>query len=214
MKTIEQNKLLDIIQWVIICFLMLVCVGHSLSKCSRDKKDEIELRKEQAYIKIYDSQNIKQLKEQNKALHDSIDKLKNAESGIEIKYVYKYVTDTIRVDRFVYNENDSVYHYVTDNDTISCEFDVKAQQLEWVKNKFTVNDKFMIINREKDGENQLIINHSPNVEIENVDAWHRPNNKNMWYNNFHFGIQAGYGYGIINHKPDLFIGVGVTYVIK
>lgn len=214
MKTIEQNKLLDIIQWVIIVFLMVVCVGHSVSKCSRDKKDEIELRKEQTYIKIYESQNIKQLKEKNEALYDSINKLKNAESGIEIRYVYKYVTDTIKVDRFVYNSNDSVYHYMTDNDTISCEFDVKAQQLEWVKNRFTVNDKFMIINREKDGENQLIINHGPNVEVTDVDAWHRQNNINAWYNNFHFGIQAGVGWGIINKKPDVFIGIGVSYDIK
>lgn len=29
-----------------------------------------------------------------------------------------------------------------------------------------------------------------------------------------YGIQAGFGYGIINKKPDLYIGVGINYNIK
>lgn len=30
---------------------------------------------------------------------------------------------------------------------------------------------------------------------------------------WHIGAQAGYGYGIINKKPDIFVGIGVSYTI-
>lgn len=212
--TERQQKIVDIIQWICIIFLLLVCISGSILQKSKndDFIKNTEYQKEQTYIKIYESQKLDKLKKENKILHDSIKKLSDVESAVEIRYIYKYKTDTIRVENVQYV--DSVYHYSNDNDTVSYNIDVKAKDLEWLKSDFKINDKFTLINREKDGNNQMFIEHGANTTITNVDAWHRIEDKQKWYKNFHFGIQAGVGYGIINNKPDVFIGFGVSYTLK
>ena len=211
----RQKKIIDIIQWICIIFLLMVCIiGSLFKKSDNDFIKDTEYQKEQAYVKIYESQTIESLKKKNRELYDSIKRLNDVESAIEIRYKYKYVTDTITKTEFVYNTNDSVYHYHNDNDTITCDIDVKANNLEWIQNRFTINDKFMIINREKDGMNQTFINHGENTTVDAVDTWHRIEDKQKWYKNFHLGIQAGFGYGVFNRKPDIFIGVGVSYDLK
>ena len=211
----RQKKIIDIIQWICIIFLLMVCITGSLfKKSNNDFIKDTEYQKEQAYVKIYESQTIESLKKENRELYDSIRRLNDVESAIEIRYKYKYVTDTITKTEFVYNTNDSVYHYHNDNDTITCDIDVKANNLEWIQNRFTINDRFMIINREKDGMNQTFINHGENTTVDAVDTWHRIEDKQKWHKNFHLGIQAGFGYGVFNRKPDIFIGVGVSYDLK
>ena len=193
----------------------MVCIAGSIFKKSdNDFIKDTEYQKEQAYVKIYESQTIESLKKENRELYDSIRRLNDVESAIEIRYKYKYVTDTITKTEFVYNKNDSVYHYHNDNDTITCDIDVKANNIEWIQNRFTINDRFMIINREKDGMNQTFINHGENTTVDAVDTWHRIEDKQKWHKNFHLGIQAGFGYGVFNRKPDIFIGVGVSYDLK
>ena len=211
----RQKKIIDIIQWICIIFLLMVCItGSIFKKSDNDFIKDTEYQKEQAYVKIYESQTIESLKKENRELYDSIKRLNDVESAIEIRYKYKYVTDTITKTEFVYNTNDSVYHYHNDNDTITCDIDVKANNLEWIQNRFTINDRFMIINREKDGMNQTFINHGENTTVDAVDTWHRIEDKQKWHKNFHLGIQAGFGYGVFNRKPDIFIGVGVSYNLK
>lgn len=211
----RQKKIIDIIQWICIIFLLMACITDSIFKKSdNDFVKDTEYQKEQTYVKIYESQTIENLRKENRELYDSIRRLNDVESAIEIRYKYKYVTDTITKTEFVYNTNDSIYHYHNDNDTITCDIDVKANNLEWIQNRFTINDRFMIINREKDGMNQTFINHGENTTVEAVDTWHRIEDKQKWYKNFHLGIQAGFGYGVFNRKPDIFIGVGVSYDLK
>ena len=211
----RQKKIIDIIQWICIIFLLMVCItGSIFKKSDNDFIKNTEYQKEQTYVKIYESQTIESLKKENRELYDSIKRLNDVESAIEIRYKYKYVTDTITKTEFVYNTNDSVYHYHNDNDTITCDIDVKANNLEWIQNRFTINDRFMIINREKDGMNQTFIKHGENTTVDAVDTWHRIEDKQKWYKNFHLGIQAGFGYGVFNRKPDIFIGVGVSYDLK
>lgn len=211
----RQKKIIDIIQWICIIFLLMVCItGSIFKKSDNDFIKDTEYQKEQAYVKIYESQTIESLKKENRELYDSIRRLNDVESAIEIRYKYKYLTDTITKTEFVYNTNDSVYHYHNDNDTITCDIDVKANNLEWIQNRFTINDRFMIINREKDGMNQTFINHGENTTVDAVDTWHRIEDKQKWHKNFHLGIQAGFGYGVFNRKPDIFIGVGVSYDLK
>ena len=142
-----------------------------------------------------------------------------------IKFVEHYNTDTITVDKFIvqrdtviyYTENndtfikvDSVYQYTQNNDTINLNIDIKAKELKWVNVDLRLRDQFMIINREKDGVNQTLINHSGNVTIENTTMWHRKNDK-KWYQKFTISPQVGVGYGIFNKKFDVYGGVGIGY---
>ena len=210
----KQQKWVDIIQWILIIGLLCVVAGCFMySSYHKSNTATEEYNKDNTYIRIYDSQSVEALRKENEALYDSIKNIRNAETAIEIRYRYKYVTDTIYKERFVKAElNDSVYHYIQDNDTIRCEFDVKAVQLDWMRGDITINDKFRIINSEMDGLNQTYIDHSPNVTIDGVDTWHRVD-KQKWYQRFHLGPQVGIGYGIWNGKPDLYIGIGVSYDI-
>lgn len=219
MKWFTQ-KTVGIIQWLLIVVLM----GMLVSKCVNYKKikqsliTSEEYNKTNTYVRIYESKNLNKLKKENKGLYDSISKLQNVESGMIIKFKETYKTDTISVDRFVVlhdtiNKNDSIYHYAQDNDTVSLNIDVKANDLKWVSTDFSIHDQFMIINREKDGVNQTFINHSDNATIEGTSMWHKKNDL-KWYQRFTVSPQVGVGYGIFNKKADMYIGVGIGYKFK
>ena len=226
MKWFTQ-KTIDIIQWILIIGLaaMLIMQGLSYQRVRNDLVTSEEYNKENTYVRIYESQKWDKLKRENRELYDSIAKLKDVESGMVIKFVEHYNTDTITVDRFViqrdtvkyllndsieYQKIDSIYHYQQDNDTINLSIDVKAEALQWINADFQIHDQFMIINREKDGVNQTFINHSDNATVENTTMWHRKNTE-KWYNRFVISPQVGVGYGMFNKKLDVYVGAGVSY---
>lgn len=226
MKWFSQ-KTIDVIQWIIIIGLiaMLFIQGAIYQQTKKDLITAAEYNKENTYVRIYESQKLNKLKRENRELYDSISKLNNVESGMIIKFREHYNTDTITVDRFIiqhdtirfttddnntFEKVDSVYHYAQTNDTIDLNIDVKAKELKWCTADFTIRDQFIIINREKDGVNETIINHSDNATIDGSTMWHRQSNK-KWYQRFNIGPQLGLGYGMINKKFDTYIGVGITY---
>lgn len=210
--TDKQKKWVDIIQWALILLLMVVCLfDYFGGRSTRTYQPSAELQRENTYIKIYDSQRIENLKNENKALHDSIKNIRNAETAVEVRYLIKHTTDTIKETQFVRDlANDSIYHYTADNDTVQMNIDVKAAQLDWVQSSFSIRDKFRIINAEEDGENHLYVDHSPNVTIEGVDAWHREPQKKKWYNHIHAGPAVGFGYGITSRQVDVFVGGAIV----
>lgn len=211
MKKLFTQKTIDVIQWVFIVALalMLIVQGINYRQTKRDLVTSAEYNKENTYVRIYESQKLNKLKQENKELYDSIAKLQDVESGMVIKFIEHYNTDTIKVDKFIV-QRDSVYHYTQNNDTVNLNIDVKAKKLEWVNADFKLHDQFMIINREKDGVNQTFINHSNNATIENTTMWHRKNDK-KWYQKFNVSPQIGVGYGMFNKKIDVYVGVGVGY---
>ncbi len=229
MKWFTQ-KTIDIIQWVFIIGLiaMLVIQGVNYQQTKKDLVTSAEYNKENTYVRIYESQRLDKLKRENRELYDSIKKLNDVESGMVIKFREHYVTDTIMVDKFVvqrdtirvvadnnkvYESVVSIYHYTQNNDTVNLDIDIKAKELQWCKADFTISDQFMIINREKDGVNQTLINHSDNATIESTTMWHRKDTK-KWYQRFTISPQIGVGYGMINRKVDTYVGVGVGYQFK
>ena len=229
MKWFTQ-KTIDIIQWGFIIGLiaMLVIQGVNYQQTKKDLVTSAEYNKENTYVRIYESQRLDKLKRENRELYDSIKKLNDVESGMVIKFREHYVTDTIMVDKFVvqrdtirvvadnnkvYESVDSIYHYTQNNDTVNLDIDIKAKELQWCKADFTISDQFMIINREKDGVNQTLINHSDNATIESTTMWHRKDTK-KWYQRFTISPQIGVGYGMINRKVDTYVGVGVGYQFK
>lgn len=229
MKWFTQ-KTIDVIQWGFIIGLiaMLVIQGVNYQQTKKDLVTSAEYNKENTYVRIYESQRLDKLKRENRELYDSIKKLNDVESGMVIKFREHYVTDTIMVDKFVvqrdtirvvadnnkvYESVVSIYHYTQNNDTVNLDIDIKAKELQWCKADFTISDQFMIINREKDGVNQTLINHSDNATIESTTMWHRKDTK-KWYQRFTISPQIGVGYGMINRKVDTYVGVGVGYQFK
>ena len=96
----SKQKLIDVIQWILIIGLSIVLlIGFIRQNEAFIKNADYE--KNNTYVKIYESQNISKLKKENKALYDSIKKLKNVESAIEIRYKYRYKTDTVYLSKSV-----------------------------------------------------------------------------------------------------------------
>lgn len=71
----SKQKLIDVIQWILIIGLSIVLlIGFIRQNEAFIKNADYE--KNNTYVKIYESQNISKLKKENKALYDSIKKIK------------------------------------------------------------------------------------------------------------------------------------------
>lgn len=209
----SKQKLIDVVQWILIAVLAIaLAIGFVRQNKVLTKNAEFD--KNNTYTKIYESQNISKLKKENKALYDSIKSLKNVESAVEIKYKYRYRTNTVYVPKRDTTENtvfrDSIYKFASDNDTVSYELDVKAKDIEWYSMNFSINDKFTIINRNDGNQNETNIIHNPNVTVEGTTTYHRKDKSNVWYNRFALGPQIGFGVNN-NGQTGAYVGIGLTF---
>ena len=210
MSASKQN-IIDVIQWVLIIGLSAVLLYGYLHTNSNLVNNE-EYSKDNTYVRIYESQKIEKLKKENEQLYDSIKTLKNVESAIEVRYKYKYKTDTVFVEKSLANvqPKDSIYNFHSDNDTVNYNLKVKANDLQWYTMDFSINDKFTIVNQNENNQNKTAINHSDNMTIEGTTVYHKQDNTNKWYNRFAVGPTIGVG---INQKGQIgtYLGVGVTF---
>lgn len=224
------QKTIDIIQWLFIVFLGVICSVQFFyyKDTKNDFIKQVEYNKNNTYVRIYESKKLKELKKENKELYDSIKHLKNVESAMLIHFKKHYKTDTLKVTNFtvkhdtvykVSDENkllaitDTIYNYKQSNDSVKLNIDIKAQKLIWCKVDLTLNDKLMLINREKDGLVETSINHSNSTEIIKTSMWHKKTDM-KWYQRFVVGPHIGVGYGLFNNRPDFYIGVGIGYKIR
>ena len=117
MGKLFTQKTIDVIQWVFIVglALMLIVQGINYRQTKKDLVTSAEYNKENTYVRIYESQKLNELKQKNRELYDSIAKLQDVESGIVIKFVEHYNTDTITVDKFIV-QRDTVRYYTENND--------------------------------------------------------------------------------------------------
>lgn len=200
------TRIIDILQWVMILLSIAACIYIYKKNNIVSSQDVIE-KQNNRYIRIYDSQKISYLEKQNKELYDSINKLKNAESAIQIKYVYKYKTDTIHVSSDEIS-SDSIYKYCYDNDTVKYDITIKANDIKWHTSSFQLHNEFTIININDKDKNTAIIDTDPNTEITDITTWRKKQN---FKDKIFYGPSINIGYGIINKKPDFFIGISVGY---
>ena len=202
----KLKNIIDYIQWLLIIILFLVCALMYKGKIGKPKEIAEEY-KENIYNRIYESQRLSSLKKENEELYRIVDSLSKVENAIEIRYKYVYKTDTV----FLTHNSitlDSVYHYTYDNDTIAYKLDIAAKELKWHKTSFEVNSMFRVVNANEDNTNKLYIQHSDNIEISGVDAWHK---KKTFFDHISYGPSIGVGYGLVNNKFDLFVGASIGY---
>lgn len=210
----SRQNIIDVIQWILIILLSLILL-ISYVRLNKTLSTDAEYRKDNTYTKIYESQKIEKLKNENKILYDSIKNLKNVESAIEIQYKYRYKTDTVYVNKIIketIENNDSVYDIHYDNDTINYNLKIKANDVRWYIFDFNINDKFTLINQNKNDLNETTIIHNPNIEIKETTMYHIIDKKNKWYKSFAIGPQIGVG---VNKQGEFspYFGIGITYNI-
>lgn len=203
----RTKKIIDILQWLLIVASIGACFYIYYDKKSIKSK-EMSIAKDDSYIMIYDSQHIQELEAKNKELYDSIKSLKNVESAVQIKYVYKYCTDTVYANADNIIKKDSIYEYEYDNDTVKYQMKINAEDLKWYRLNFELHNDFKIITANKNENVTTTIEHSPDVIIEDATAWRK---KKSFWDHIYYGPSISVGYGIINKKPDMFIGVSAGY---
>lgn len=205
-----KNKFLEIIKVILIVTLGALVLY--LLKSNRELESSYEsYKKDGTYMQTYQSKTINQLKKENRELYDSIKNKKDVKQATIIKYKYEYRGETIYVDRNLPPMDDSIYTFTKTSDTISYIAKVKtASKPEWHKIEFTVNDKLTLINREKDGKNELSITTGGGT-IEGVSVFNKKDNRDNFFNRFSIGLNAGVGYGLTTNTPDVYVGVGVSF---
>jgi hypothetical protein len=65
------NRLNEVLQWTLITFILILCAVTLVRNGNAIDESE-NLRRENAYIKIYSSQRVAELSKKNKELNDSI----------------------------------------------------------------------------------------------------------------------------------------------
>lgn len=209
--TTKAKRIIIIVETVVILILAVLCVYlWKYEPFKNTGKNEVSLihQEDTVYTYIYENESLKELKNENERLYDELSQLKNGKSAIEIEYRYELKTDTVYVPL---NESlkDSVYHYSYDNDTISYDLLISAFKIKWYKVSMELNDRFSIVESKlNENTNSLIVNHSENLDIINVDAWKK---KRSFKEHIFYGPCVGLGYGVFNNNFDLYVGVSAGY---
>lgn len=205
-----KDKLKQIGLWVVIALLSLTCLYLFIANKKSDENiisDASYNKNKTQYVDVSKDKSLSELKKINEELYDSIKRLSNVKEAIQIKYVTKYKTDTVHINH-TYIGKDSVYHYSQANDTIKYNLDINGKDVNWFKFGFEIQDSLMIITRSKNGQNETTITHDKNTNITNTTIFvPKKTLKEKFKEKTYFGIGVGAGYGIINKKPDIYIGV-------
>lgn len=102
-------------------------------------------------------------------------------------------TDTI-VSNKHYNDS------ITFNDTLSYKAYIRNNNLDSI----SIKHNYPIITK-----NQIIYQDRYIHSTINT-----PDKRKTFFDNFSYGIQLGVGYGMINRKPDIYVGFGINYNFK
>lgn len=203
------NKIMDVGQWILIGLLAvaLFFTYTQNKEMSEDLVTNTEYSNGNEYVIVNKDNQISRLKKENKELYDSIKGLKNVSSAIQVKYKYRYVGDTVYVPSTKMAE-DSIYRYSTNTDTISYDLTIAANNVRWHKLNFSLSDSLMIISRSKNGVNETRIVHSDPVDVTSATVFHPSKTfGEKVKDRVYVGVGVGAGYGVINKKPDVFIGI-------
>ena len=206
-----KGKIIQIVQWLIILLLAISCfyLWRSAKESHKNLiQEEMTFQKnENQTVNISNDNSLSELKKENKELYDSIRKLSDVSEAIQIKYVTKREVDTVFIDN-TYLSKDSVYHYAQTSDTINYKLDIKGKDVRWFKLGFSIQDSLMIVTRSYNGQNETTISHDSNTSISDATVF-VPKKKFIQKvkENIYFGVGVGAGYGVINKKSDIYIGI-------
>lgn len=214
--------------YVIGClFLLTACIlifTHYEVYKTKKLIEEVEYYDSLAnYNKMYYEKSFKDLKKENKQLHDSLKGYKDRITFLvqfthEKKYSTGIVYDkpTVSEETYVTPNGDSTlnktYEYMNEpNDTFQYKLKINSQmEPNWYSLDAKVKNKFTIVNKEEaDGLNHITISDGGSVpSISDVTVFKK---KEKFIKRFSIGPSVTAGYDPINNKFGIMLGVGITY---
>lgn len=206
---------------IIIVLLSLLIIGsglyiYHLSKEIREKNDLINIEKIEngKTTIIYNDSEISKLKEENKALYDSIKSYKDQiDYLIQFRYKKTYITDTIYVKENTFNAEIKEFKY-NNSKTDSINYNLTIGSIlepNWYKLDIDINDKFTIVNKKVGETNQTTITTDNNAYVDDITIVNKK--KNNFLKRFSIGPTVNAGYSIFNRNLDVNVGIGITYNI-
>ena len=208
--TITKNDIVKAAQWLIIVLLAILCFYFwRESKTSNDSviTNAQYSKSENQEVVISEDESLNELKKENNNMYESIVDLSDVESAMQIKYVTIYGTDTVWVGS-EHIQKDSIYEYSQETDTVSYDLRIKGQEVEWFDLDISIRDSMMIVLRSKNGYNETTITHSNYTEVSDATIYTpKETFTQKVKSKLYFGVGVGAGYGIINNKPDIYIGI-------
>lgn len=202
-----------------IYFIFIYLIGYMGFKLIKANKmnDEYkvvinEYKANSLTIEYYDKQ-LKELKETNKNLYDSLKIFKDEiDYLIQFKYQKEYVTDTVYCNIEETDKDINVYEYSNDlNDTLNYTLKIGSiYEPNWYKLNLMLSEQFTIVNRKKDDLNITTIEtKSNNTSITDVTALKNKNEK--FLDRFEIGPSVTTGYDVVNKNLGIMVGVSIVY---
>lgn len=209
-----------------IAVIISICIIAILTYCTHKHNNIIKeinnveyIDSAKTYHKIYQSNDFKNLKKENRELYDSLKKYKKEISYLtQFKYrktytIVKTVEKPVKVvvEKIVNNDTLKVYEYTNKpNDSLSYTLKIGSyKKPEWYELKAVTNDKFTLVNKtSNDGTNHLTIESSKKGEISNVTVFNKKYHKKLW-ERFRVGPSFIAGYDPIHKDFSVMIGVGL-----
>lgn len=204
----KNNKDIIILAFTILVIACIYIYKHNEYKNAISAlQGEIEFYTDSLnrYTKLYNSASLSELKKENKELYNQVKAKDNLIDALQFIYKYKYVGKEEIIDTPI--ETDSLYHFNVQTDTMGYDLKVWSTHLQKYKLMFNLTNKFTITKQQIGDNNRTEINSYLPGRIEGVTTWSQKTKKQR----FLIGPSIGVGYGLLTKKPDVFIGVTVTY---
>ncbi len=188
-------------------FLIIIILILSLYSFFKIKKlnNELEVKGSAILLEKKISKSVNnsfiKIKRENDSLYKFINEIKllKPEKVTEIKTITKIVADS-SINKN--NKTDSLYIFTDNNKNYSYRLSIKANNVSKYNLNVDIYDNIRVVDN---GENTFVETSNSTI-IDNITYV-----KNKGVKKFNFNVGVGFGYGLINKKPDVFIGVGFGY---
>lgn len=211
---------------IVFCLMTLYLLKSFNDQRNRLANELIKteyIDKNGTFHKVYEEEDFKALKKENRELYDSLKKYKKQISDIlQFRYTKRYVTNKvsktpISVNVVEVNKLDTIKVFEYQNGTTdSIKYNLQiASTVEpkWHKLDITVNDELTIVNKKGDnGINHLTIDSNNKGTITDVTVFKKKESKGFW-KRFKAGPSATVGYDPINKRFGTAIGIGIMFDI-
>ena len=203
----SKKVLLIVIGFLLFVLLYMWLKYDSQTERAKKLQEDIEFYTDSLnrYTKLYSSSSFSSLKKENKELYRQLKEKDELVEAIKFKYEYEYKGQEQIIDKPI--EEDSLYHFNIQNDTLGYDLKIWSTHLQKYRLSFNLTNEFTITRQQVGDDHRLEINSHIPGRIENVITWNKEQKKSR----FSIGPSIGFGYGIFSKKPDIFIGATITY---
>lgn len=203
----SKKVLLIVIGFLLFVLLYMWLKYDSQTERAKKLQEDIEFYTDSLnrYTKLYSSSSFSSLKKENKELYRQLKEKEELVEAIKFKYEYEYKGQEQIIDKPI--EEDSLYHFNVQNDTLGYDLKIWSTHLQKYRLSFRLTNEFTITRQQVGNDHRLEINSHIPGRIENVVVWNKEQKKSR----FSIGPSVGFGYGIFSKKPDIFIGATITY---